>query len=152
TAWCFARKSTGAPAAWPTISFGSSFPRPRAATARRPNRTPTRPPGSPTSPYRRNQVRRRIDQGALADYARRRTSTMVTVAVKLGNIGAHWTTACKQAVSDLNQLFRRKGIAVTLAVNGAGPIISVRTDPAIAGTAVHGKTSAETDGAGHPLN
>ena len=73
---------------------------------------------------------------------------MATVGVKLGNIGSHWTTACKQAVSDLNVLFTRKGIAVTLAVNGSGPIISVRTDPAIAGTAVHGKTSAETDGAG----
>jgi len=74
---------------------------------------------------------------------------MAAVAVKLDStIGSHWTTACRQAVSDLNALFRRKGIAVILAVNGGGPIISVRTDPAIAGTAVHGRTSAETDGAG----
>jgi len=76
---------------------------------------------------------------------------MATVGVKLGNIGSHWTTACRQAVSDLNTLFRRKGITVTLALNGASPLISVRTDPAIAGTAVHGKTSAETDGAGKLL-
>ncbi|PYN34688.1 MAG: hypothetical protein DME01_14515 [Candidatus Rokuibacteriota bacterium] len=76
---------------------------------------------------------------------------MAAVSVKLGNIGSHWTTACKQAVSDLNSLFRRKGIRVTLAVNGAGPTISVRTDPSIGGTAVHGKTSAETDGAGKLL-
>ena len=76
---------------------------------------------------------------------------MAAVSVKLGNIGSHWTTACKQAVSDLNSLFRRKGIRVTLAVNGAGPTISVRTDPSIGGTAVHGKTSAETDVAGKLL-
>ena len=76
---------------------------------------------------------------------------MAAVSVKLGNIGSHWTTACKQAVSDLNSLFRRKGIRVTLAVNGAGPTISVRTDPSIGGTAVHGKTSAETDDAGKLL-
>src|SRR5215471_21385887 len=76
---------------------------------------------------------------------------MATVGVKLGNIGSHWTTACRQAVSDLNTLFRRKGITVTLALNGASPTISVTTDPAIAGTAVHGKTRAETDGAGKLL-
>ena len=74
---------------------------------------------------------------------------MASVAVKLdSSIGSHWTIACRQAVSDLNALFRRKGIAVILALNGAGPIISVKTDPAIAGTAVHGRTSAETDGTG----
>ena len=76
---------------------------------------------------------------------------MISVNVKLGSIGTYWTTACKQAVSDLNSLFRRKGIEVALAVDGAGPTISVRTDPAIAGTAVHGRTSAETDGAGKLL-
>ena len=73
---------------------------------------------------------------------------MASVNVKLGDIGAHWTTACKQAVKDLNLLFRRKGIEVTLALDGAGPTIAVKTDPGILGTAVHGKTSAETDGAG----
>jgi hypothetical protein len=76
---------------------------------------------------------------------------MTSVNIKLGSIGTYWTTACKQAVSDLNSLFRRKGIEVALAVDGAGPTISVRTDAAIAGTAVHGRTSAETDGAGKLL-
>ncbi len=73
---------------------------------------------------------------------------MVSVGVKLGGIGSHWVTACKQAVTDLNSLFRRKGIEVTLAVNGSGPTINVMTDPAILGALVHGKTHAETDGAG----
>ena len=52
---------------------------------------------------------------------------------------------------DLNLLFRRKGIEVTLAINGAGPTIAVKTDPAILGTLVHGKTSAETNDAGKLL-
>jgi predicted Zn-dependent protease len=76
---------------------------------------------------------------------------MAAVNVKLGDIGSQWTTACKQAVSDLNLLFRRKGIEVALALNGAGPTITVRTDPGILGTAVHGQTSAETNGAGKLL-
>jgi hypothetical protein len=73
---------------------------------------------------------------------------MAAVGVKLGDIGSHWTNACKQAVRDLNLLFRRKGIDVTLAINGAGPTINVKTDPSILGTLVHGKTHAETDGTG----
>jgi hypothetical protein len=73
---------------------------------------------------------------------------MAAVGVKLGDIGSHWTTACKQAVSDLNALFKRKGIDVTLAINGAGPTITVKTDPGILGTAVHGRTSAETTESG----
>ena len=76
---------------------------------------------------------------------------MASVGVKLGDIGSHWTTACKQAVHDLNLLFRRKGIEVTLAINGAGPTIALKTDPAILGTLVHGKTSAETNDAGKLL-
>jgi hypothetical protein len=76
---------------------------------------------------------------------------MAAVNVKLGDIGSHWTAACKQAVHDLNLVFRRKGIQVSLAVNGAGPVISVRTDSSIIGTAVHGKTNAELDGAGKML-
>jgi hypothetical protein len=76
---------------------------------------------------------------------------MAAVGVKLGEIGPHWTTACKQAVSNLNSLFRRKGIGVTLAINGAGPTITVKTDPGILGTAVHGRTSAETTDAGRLL-
>jgi len=73
---------------------------------------------------------------------------MASVGVKLGSIGSQWTTACKQAVNDLNLLFRRKRIEVTLAINGAGPTINVETDASILGTLVHGKTSAETNDAG----
>jgi hypothetical protein len=73
---------------------------------------------------------------------------MTAVNVKLGDIGSQWTAACKQAVSDLNSLFMRKGIEIKLALNGAGPTITVKTDPGILGTAVHGQTAAETDGAG----
>ena len=73
---------------------------------------------------------------------------MAAVSVKLGGVGPHWNAACKQAVTDLNLLFRQRGIAVTLALDGAGPVISVATDPGIVGTAVHGRTSAETDGRG----
>ncbi len=58
---------------------------------------------------------------------------MTPVNVKLGDIGSYWTTAGKQAVRDLNVLFKRKGIAVALALNGAGPTISERTDPSIVG-------------------
>lgn len=77
---------------------------------------------------------------------------MAAVGIKLGSIGPQWTAACRQAVTDLNQLFRRKSIAVTLAVNGSGPVISVSTDSGIQGSLVHGRTSAETDGAGKLLN
>ena len=76
---------------------------------------------------------------------------MAAVSVRLGGIGPHWTAACKQAVSDLNLLFRRRGIGVTLALHGHGPVISVVTDPGIIGTAVHGRTHAETDGNGRLL-
>jgi hypothetical protein len=42
---------------------------------------------------------------------------------------------------------------VTLVVGGSdGPIIAVRTDPAILGTAVHGKTSASTSDSGRLLD
>ena len=76
---------------------------------------------------------------------------MTAVAVKLGHIGPHWTAACKQAVTDLNVLFRRRGVNVELALNGHGPVISVSTDPGIQGSLVHGRTSAETDGGGKLL-
>src|SRR5689334_7076499 len=76
---------------------------------------------------------------------------MAAVSVRLGGIGPHWTAACKQAVSDLNLLFRQWGIGVTLALHGDGPVISVVTDPGIIGTAVHGRTHAETDGSGRLL-
>jgi hypothetical protein len=71
---------------------------------------------------------------------------MTPVNVKLGDIGSYWTNACKQAVHDLNVLFKRKGVAVTLSVNGAGPTLSVRTDASIVGMLVHGKTNAEIEG------
>jgi len=74
---------------------------------------------------------------------------MATVNVKIGDVGSHWKKACQDAVKDLNSLFKRKGIDVVLSTSGAsGPTITVRTDPGILGTAVHGKTSAETTGSG----
>lgn len=76
---------------------------------------------------------------------------MAAVNVKLSDVGAYWTTACKQAVSDLNSLFKRKGIGIVLTVNGSGPTITVKTDSSILGTAVHGETTAETDGNGKLL-
>ncbi|MGD9507625.1 MAG: hypothetical protein AB7I59_06360 [Geminicoccaceae bacterium] len=76
---------------------------------------------------------------------------MAAVCIKPGNIGAQWTAACRQAVTDLNQLFRRKGVGVTLALNGQGPVIGVATDTGILGSLVHGRTSAETDGSGRLL-
>jgi hypothetical protein len=39
---------------------------------------------------------------------------MGAVSVTLGMIGPRWTFACKQAVTDLNTLFRRSGINVLL--------------------------------------
>ena len=52
---------------------------------------------------------------------------MAAVCIKSGNIGAQWSAACRQAVADLNHLFRRKGVDVTLALNGQGPVIGVAT-------------------------
>jgi hypothetical protein len=74
---------------------------------------------------------------------------MATVNVKLGDIGSQWKSACQQAVKDLNSLFRREGIAITLAASG--PSISVSTDRGILGTAVHGRTTAETSDSGKLL-
>ena len=72
-----------------------------------------------------------------------------TVSVKLGALDSHWKNACQAAIKDLNALFRQKGLNVALSTSPAsGPTISVRTDPAIAGTAVHGQTSAATTAAG----
>lgn len=76
---------------------------------------------------------------------------MTAVNVKLDGIGGVWSAACKDAVKDLNALFQRKGINVKLALNGSGPTITIKTDPAIVGTAVHGKTRAEIDGRGRML-
>ena len=56
-----------------------------------------------------------------------------------------------EEVAILDLLFRRRGIGVVMALHGAGPVISVVTDPGIIGTAVHGRTIAETDGGGRLL-
>jgi predicted Zn-dependent protease len=78
---------------------------------------------------------------------------MATVTVKLGDIGPRWIAACKQAVTDLNTLFKRAGVAVTLSTTGgSGPTILVKTDPGILGTAVHGRTSAATSSSGTLLS
>jgi hypothetical protein len=77
---------------------------------------------------------------------------MTAINVKLGDIGPQWTKACRQAVKDLNEVFKRKGVGVSLSASGtSGPTISVTTDPGILGTAVHGNTSAETTESGRFL-
>lgn len=78
---------------------------------------------------------------------------MAKVHVNLSEIGPKWTRACKKAVVDLNLLFNKNSIDVVLSLGGSeGPGITVRTDTSIIGTAVHGKTRAETDGAGRLLS
>ena len=77
---------------------------------------------------------------------------MTTVYVKLDDVGAYWLKPCKEAVGDLNTLFKRSGIAVVLSTTGSdGAIIKVKTDSGIQGDAVHGRTSAETTGSGKLL-
>lgn len=77
---------------------------------------------------------------------------MAAVKVTLGDIGSAWAKACKQAVADLNVLFKQNGIPVALATSGAeGPTITVKTDPGILGTMTHGQTTAETTGSGKLL-
>jgi hypothetical protein len=70
--------------------------------------------------------------------------------VQLSNVGANWTTPCRKAVTALNDLFRRNQINVTLTMShSTGPTITVKVDPSIQGSAVHGRTTAEsTDTAG----
>lgn len=73
---------------------------------------------------------------------------MTDVSVTLGGLDDDWTKACRNAVTHLNFLFKQNGIAVVLAAGGSkGPTITVSTDPNIRGDAVHGRTSAEVDGA-----
>jgi hypothetical protein len=77
---------------------------------------------------------------------------MTTVSVQLVNLGAPWTGACQNAVTTLNQLFRRNGVGVALAIGRSGtPTISVKTDASIQGSAVHGRTSAESTDTGRLL-
>jgi hypothetical protein len=67
----------------------------------------------------------------------------------MSGVGATWTKPCRQAITDLNALFRRHGIEVLLgAPKSQAPAITVKTDPSIQGSAVHGRTSAEADGSG----
>jgi predicted Zn-dependent protease len=74
---------------------------------------------------------------------------MADVKVTLdARLGATWTQAFRQAVTQLNTLFNRKGITVTLTLTGAGPVITVRTDPGIGTTAVHGEATTERTTAG----
>jgi hypothetical protein len=74
---------------------------------------------------------------------------MANVKVTLDpQLGTTWTQAFRQAVTQLNTLFNHKGIAVTLTLTGAGPVITVRTDPSIGMTAVHGQARTETTTAG----
>ncbi len=77
---------------------------------------------------------------------------MPTVHVDLKNVGASWVKPCQQAVKDLNNLFTRNGINVSLSTSGSGgTTITVTNDPSIQGSAVHGRTSAATDDAGRLL-
>ena len=77
---------------------------------------------------------------------------MTSVSVQLINIGTPWTRACQKAATILNDLFRRNGVGVTLAVGrSATPSITVKTDPSIQGNAVHGRTSAESTDSGRLL-
>jgi hypothetical protein len=72
---------------------------------------------------------------------------MATVSVQLAHLGSTWTKPCQKAIATLNDLFRRNQVNVTLAMTGsAGTTITVKTDASIQGNAVHGRTTAETDG------
>lgn len=74
---------------------------------------------------------------------------MATVKVTFDSqLGATWTHAFRQAITRLNTLFHHGSVGVTLSLTGAGPVITVRTDASIGATALHGKASTETDGAG----
>ena len=73
---------------------------------------------------------------------------MTKVIVKLTAVGPNWNGACRNAVSDLNGLFKRNSINVVLATTGQGPAISVRTDATIQGNAVHGRTSSQFNSSG----
>jgi len=78
--------------------------------------------------------------------------TMARVSVKIGGLTADWAAACRQAVTQLNSLFHSRHINVVLETNGAAnPIISVRTDPSIQGSAVHGRTTSEFNSTGGML-
>jgi predicted Zn-dependent protease len=77
---------------------------------------------------------------------------MTTVSVQLSNVGTNWATPCRKAVTVLNDLFRRNQINVVLTMShSAGPTITVKVDPGIQGSAVHGRTTAESTDTGRLL-
>jgi hypothetical protein len=77
---------------------------------------------------------------------------MAAVKVTLDRqIGANWTAAFGQAVTQLNTLFNHKGVAVTLSLTGAGPVITARTDSSIGTTALHGQARTERTTSGRLL-
>ncbi|MFL6606063.1 MAG: hypothetical protein ACJ8R9_32700 [Steroidobacteraceae bacterium] len=74
------------------------------------------------------------------------------MSVKIGGLAADWAAACRQAVLQLNSVFHARHINVVLETNGASsPVICVRTDPSIQGSAVHGRTTSEFNSSGAML-
>jgi len=77
---------------------------------------------------------------------------MTTVSVQLNNLSSPWSTACHKAVSTLNDLLRRNGVGVSLALGrSTPPTITVKLDASIQGSAVHGRTTAESTETGRLL-
>jgi len=74
---------------------------------------------------------------------------MKHVSVKIKGLASEWASAGRLAIPALNAEFRKKHVNVVLEADGVtGPVISLRTDPGIGATAVHGRTHAEFDGSG----
>ena len=74
---------------------------------------------------------------------------MATVYLDLRGLDSKWTNACRKAETELNTIFKHNGIGVVLTTKGPQTLtITVITDPGIQGTALHGRTSAETDASG----
>jgi hypothetical protein len=68
----------------------------------------------------------------------------MNVSVRLKGLPVEWAGACRHAITALNGIFRTKHLNIVLEAEGrTGPIISVRVDLSIQGTAVHGRTHAE---------
>ena len=64
---------------------------------------------------------------------------MSNVSVNLAGLVNPWKSACQKSIKDLNALFKKKGIKVTLVVGGTKkPSITVKTDASIGRNAVHG--------------
>lgn len=74
---------------------------------------------------------------------------MATVYVDLRALEGNWNKACRNAIADLNTLFKHSGINVILTTKGPQAFsITVITDPTIQGAALHGRTTNEADAAG----